>query len=186
MLTACSACCATATCARPPASTATSTWKICAQRSRNCLSWVQIGSKWTPPPRPRPKMVPPTPRTLRRFLGGRCRIRTCDPCRVNARKGDGRGYLPLASIGNHDGHTSTHNWTDQQALAAFRERLAAFLLHGPARLLTVREIAKLLAVSTPIVYRLCERGHLACVRVGNAIRIAPSALFDFVTGGSRG
>jgi len=48
------------------------------------------------------------------------------------------------------------------------------------RLLTVREIAKLLTVSTPIVYRLCERGELVHVRVSNSIRIAPRALADYL------
>jgi len=54
------------------------------------------------------------------------------------------------------------------------------LLHEPTKLLTVREVARLLAVSTPIVYRLCAGGTLAHVRVGNSIRIAPQALFDYV------
>jgi len=69
-------------------------------------------------------------------------------------------------------------------LARFGGRLAAFLLHEPARLLSVREVAQLLAVSTPIVYRLCEAGTLAHVRVSNAIRIAPGSLLDYLaTGG---
>ncbi len=54
------------------------------------------------------------------------------------------------------------------------------MLHEPARLLTVREVANLLAVSTPIVYRLCELGQLVHVRVSNAIRIAPGDLADFI------
>jgi excisionase family DNA binding protein len=54
------------------------------------------------------------------------------------------------------------------------------LLHEPARLLTVREVAQILAVSTPIVYRFCERGDLKHARVGNAIRIAPEALVEYV------
>jgi excisionase family DNA binding protein len=39
-------------------------------------------------------------------------------------------------------------------------------------LLSVREVARNLGVSTPIVYRLCERGELVHIRVGSAIRIA--------------
>jgi excisionase family DNA binding protein len=54
------------------------------------------------------------------------------------------------------------------------------LLHDSRRLLTVREIAKFLSVSAPIVYRLCERGELAHVRISNAIRIPPQALIDYV------
>ncbi|MGZ5261406.1 MAG: helix-turn-helix domain-containing protein [Burkholderiales bacterium] len=65
-------------------------------------------------------------------------------------------------------------------MARLREHLAAFLLHEPARLLTVREVAQLLAVSAPIVYRLCERGQLAHARVSNAIRIAPADLADYI------
>jgi len=54
------------------------------------------------------------------------------------------------------------------------------LLHEPARLLTVREVAALLAVSTPIVYSLCERGELEHTRISNSIRIAPSALVTYL------
>src|SRR5207248_4114730 len=45
----------------------TATWmsKICAQRWKNCLSWVQIGSKWTLLPRPTQKTAPPTSQTLK-------------------------------------------------------------------------------------------------------------------------
>jgi excisionase family DNA binding protein len=39
------------------------------------------------------------------------------------------------------------------------------------RLLTVREVAKLLNVATSTVYKLCAEGKLAHVRVSNAIRI---------------
>jgi excisionase family DNA binding protein len=41
----------------------------------------------------------------------------------------------------------------------------------PARLLTVREAARLLWVSPATVYKLCARGELAHVRVLNVIRI---------------
>jgi len=54
------------------------------------------------------------------------------------------------------------------------------LLHDPSRLLTVREVAGVLRVSLPIVYRLCERDELAHVRVSNAIRIPPSALIPYL------
>jgi len=58
------------------------------------------------------------------------------------------------------------------------------LLHEPERLLTVREVAEVLAVSTPIVYTLCERRELAHVRISNAIRVAPSALVDYLARGT--
>jgi excisionase family DNA binding protein len=45
---------------------------------------------------------------------------------------------------------------------------------GP--LLTVREAARVLRVSTATVYKLCTRGELAHVRVLNRIRIPEGAL----------
>ena len=47
-------------------------------------------------------------------------------------------------------------------------------------MLSVREIAARLGVSTATVYSLCERGELPHVRVSNAIRIAPTDLVTFV------
>jgi excisionase family DNA binding protein len=46
----------------------------------------------------------------------------------------------------------------------------------PERMLTVREAARRLGVSTATVYKLCARGELAHVRVLNALRIPPAAL----------
>ena len=65
-------------------------------------------------------------------------------------------------------------------MARFGGGLAAFLLHDTARLFTVREVAACLGVSTPIVYRLCERGALSHLRVSNAIRILPGALAAYL------
>jgi excisionase family DNA binding protein len=47
-------------------------------------------------------------------------------------------------------------------------------------LLTVREVAAHLRVSTRTVYTLCEEGKLAHVRVTNAIRIEPVDLLAFI------
>ena len=44
------------------------------------------------------------------------------------------------------------------------------------RLLSVRETASLLRVSTSTVYKLCAEGRLQHVRVSNAIRISEAAL----------
>ncbi len=52
---------------------------------------------------------------------------------------------------------------------------------GADRLLSVREVAERLSVSTATVYALCERGELAHIRVSNAIRIAPQDLETFIT-----
>ncbi len=50
----------------------------------------------------------------------------------------------------------------------------------PERMLTVREAARRLGVSTATVYKLCARGELAHVRVLNALRISPAALAAFM------
>jgi len=99
---------------------------------------------------------------------------------VNALNTFSNTYAGFATPGNHDGRTSTYDCTQYQDLAGFGGRLAAFLLHEPARLLTVREVAALLAVSTPIAYSLCERGELAHTRISNSIRITPSALMAYL------
>jgi excisionase family DNA binding protein len=48
------------------------------------------------------------------------------------------------------------------------------------RLLSVREAADRLGVTTATVYKLCSRGHLRIVRVLNTIRIQPDALASYV------
>jgi len=47
-------------------------------------------------------------------------------------------------------------------------------------LLTVREVAKRLRVSTATVYALCRAGELEHHRVSNAIRISERALFAYL------
>ncbi len=49
-------------------------------------------------------------------------------------------------------------------------------------LLTVREVAAYLRVSTATVYELCARGKLRHVRVLNAIRVAPGDLHALLHG----
>ncbi len=56
---------------------------------------------------------------------------------------------------------------------------------GAGRLLTVREVAERLAVSTATVYAPVERGELPHVRVSNAIRVAPADLAAFIEGRRR-
>ncbi len=50
----------------------------------------------------------------------------------------------------------------------------------PERMLTVREAARLLAVSTATIYKLCANGELAHVRVLNVIRIPSGAASTFL------
>ena len=47
-------------------------------------------------------------------------------------------------------------------------------------LLTVREVAEVLKISTATVYALVKRGDLAHVRVSNAIRVTAMALEHYV------
>jgi excisionase family DNA binding protein len=56
-------------------------------------------------------------------------------------------------------------------VARFCSPFAAPVLQG---LITVREVAKRLGVSTATVYKLCTTRQLPCVRVLGAIRIAPA------------
>ena len=49
-------------------------------------------------------------------------------------------------------------------------------LGSRAVLLSVRQVAYLLGVCTATVYRLCERGELAHVRVSHSIRIGVDEL----------
>ena len=56
-------------------------------------------------------------------------------------------------------------------------------LSSPAPFLTVREVARRLRVRPVTVYRLCERGELAHLRVSNAIRIRPEDLDAYLPPG---
>ena|SRR5882724_8856384 len=56
---------------------------------------------------------------------------------------------------------------------------------APPALLCVREVARILAVSTATVYALADRGELAHVRVFNAIRVAPEDLDVFIASKKR-
>jgi len=58
--------------------------------------------------------------------------------------------------------------------------LAPVTLSFADRLLTVREVAGFLRVSTRTVYELCEKGRLQHVRIANAIRVEPTALVALV------
>jgi len=53
-------------------------------------------------------------------------------------------------------------------------------------LLTVREVARRLGVRPVTVYRLCDRGELAHVRVSYAIRVRPEDLDAYLHASSKG
>ncbi len=48
----------------------------------------------------------------------------------------------------------------------------------PETLLTIREVAAQLRLSTATVYKLCAQGELPHVRVLNSIRVAPAVLAE--------
>jgi excisionase family DNA binding protein len=52
---------------------------------------------------------------------------------------------------------------------------------GPhERLLTVRDVASRLEVSTALVYRVCERKELPSLRIGGAVRFHEAAVQSFL------
>jgi len=53
------------------------------------------------------------------------------------------------------------------------------------RLLTVREVAGRLAVSTATIYALCERGQIRHVRISNAIRVELAEVEAFIISSRR-
>jgi excisionase family DNA binding protein len=57
---------------------------------------------------------------------------------------------------------------------------------GRDHLLSVKQVAARLGVSTPIVYRLANCGELPHVRISNAIRVAPADLEAFVAARRKG
>jgi excisionase family DNA binding protein len=80
--------------------------------------------------------------------------------------------------------TTPHGAPVVRVPVASRAQLHA-IQGGAGRLLTVRDVAERLAVSTATVYALCERGELPHLRVSNAIRIRPDDLKAFIAGGPR-
>jgi len=73
---------------------------------------------------------------------------------------------------------------DLKQLAPYAQRMEVVVRQKSApfadRLLTVREVAAFLRVSTRTVYLLCDEGKLAHVRIANAIRVEPATLAAFV------
>ncbi len=50
----------------------------------------------------------------------------------------------------------------------------------PGRLLTVRDVARVLGLSTATIYRLCKTGELLHLRVANAVRVHLNDLRAFL------
>ena len=57
------------------------------------------------------------------------------------------------------------------------------VLDGGGALLTVREVAARLRVSTATIYRLCDSGQLEHVRISNAIRVSEATLVAYLKRG---
>jgi len=92
------------------------------------------------------------------------------------RKGEGGGVQPshpLAPVRTPFGPMVVQGSSDHQ-------RRLTLVRGGPARLLTVRDVADWLGVCTAVVYALVADGRLRHLRVSNAIRIAPADLTVFV------
>jgi len=122
------------------------------------------------------------------------------------------GFEPVAFGFVEDIHVSSNTCKDVQACAntgsvseeksqyvqihaSLSKDIAGSLLDGTAaddealrsvgKLLTVRQVAKLLGMCPASVYRLCDRGELAHFRVLNAIRIHPAAVKKFLASARR-
>ncbi|MHB8420598.1 MAG: helix-turn-helix domain-containing protein [Myxococcales bacterium] len=88
----------------------------------------------------------------------------------------------MPSVGTKRAHGSAQPPSHTPSVGA---RLRPFR-GGADNLLTVREVAARLHVSTATVYALADRGKLAHVRVSNAIRVAPEDLAAYVAAHRKG
>jgi excisionase family DNA binding protein len=75
-----------------------------------------------------------------------------------------------------------HKGTETRPRGSTAARLGDLqvLWGGRDRLLGVAEVAEQLAVGAWAVYKLCEDGDLAHVRINNSIRVRPSDLSEFI------
>jgi excisionase family DNA binding protein len=110
--------------------------------------------------------------------------------------GSGVGRPPLGArsrksqIGGNVRSRTKGKIQESHPLAGFSSPLVTPLLQGSAplrvikgggdRLLSVRQVAARLNVSTATVYALVARGDLPHLRIANAIRVAPRALWTFI------
>lgn len=128
--------------------------------------------------------------TLAGYAGARYPNRTGDIQLGN----DGN---PITAVNSHSQPSENKRIASEvgfqptQALAANRKNFAAGLLLEKSGsetaewLLSVRDVATALAVSTATVYGLCESGKLPHVRVLNVIRVRREDLQGFIAAGVR-
>ncbi|HEY6908844.1 MAG TPA: helix-turn-helix domain-containing protein [Myxococcales bacterium] len=104
------------------------------------------------------------------------------PC--ESAPGDRQTYAGLSKPSQSQDITPPARSDFRPALAPFFPRVGPnwvqCLSSKYSALLSVRQVAQLLGVSTAIVYRLCEHGELEHVRVSNAVRIVPQDLATFL------
>jgi excisionase family DNA binding protein len=87
-----------------------------------------------------------------------------------------RGEAPIEPQGIAQGTRAKPNGL----AAAFTPPRALRPVASRAALLSVRQVAEQLSVSTATIYGLIERGELAHVRVSNAIRIEAIAIDSYL------
>jgi len=80
---------------------------------------------------------------------------------------------------SHESQAFAKVWLQSGCTTPAGARLRA-VEGGADHLLTVRQVAARLGVSTATVYRLVDRGELAHARVSNAIRFAPADVAAFL------
>jgi integrase len=117
---------------------------------------------------------------------GRTRDRTWDTCRVKASGGDSQAFAAGPNTYQTLEETQVDRTGAVQRLTAVLAVTKSFgtpvvpapqaTVALPRPLLTVRQVAETLGVSTALVYALVNRGELAHTRVSNAIRVAPADL----------
>lgn len=122
---------------------------------------------------------------------GRTQVRTVDPrlVRASSRVLPGASGTPTVRHGSRvrggvDSHRSPANAPGGPGSGPIRPHLRA-VGSGVVALLSVREVAARLKVSTASIYKLCDSGQLAHSRIGSAIRISEDALADFLAGVSQ-
>jgi excisionase family DNA binding protein len=57
---------------------------------------------------------------------------------------------------------------------------------NPPRLLRIREVAEMLAVSVVTVYRMCEAGDLPSITLGRARRVPERVLLEWIAKNVKG
>jgi len=155
---------------------AASIWRRCVSIVRNDAREAPVAYCWLP----RRVDVPPSGFELTQFRLGRS----------GAGVGVGiKGLQAVENIGNRS-ESNSHSAPPEAPFSSdfvsglcLEKRLNAGgsgRRDAPDRLLSVKQVAENLGVTTATVYSLCADGRLAHVRILNTIRVAPSDLAAFI------